>query len=1265
MVAATEVAGATEVLRNGSFEGGFYSHAVGMVPNEWEPCWRPTYADSYWDDENRGDNGGWTMKLKAERSQAAGICQRITGLPPGATLTFSTFYEPRTGGHRIWMAVDSNNSLPAGQLPTWGTAAPQPNIWVWLYHEITATVGANGEIAVYLWVEQADADPWSCYLNDASVRITASVQPVADLAAGMKLSDSVQLIWTVPFGAVDYDIRYATQPITTANWSSATPVTVQRPPLAEVVGVTQELWVRNLLPDTDYYFAIRSRDENQQPAALSNVVAARTAAQGKAPYWAWHLKESLDDWYTNILTNAQSAALNRGQTADVPGNPFDWYYHSLDKDCEAQPGLNAAMLIVDDPAEPFDLLQFTRDLSDHVWDYTLYNQNIDGSDLFATGEKVPTWNESHHLGELTWNGVGLILTDYDNPKWLQRAIQYCDWLYYWTGYTGDESTGGPHLHFKSMWFKGTEVDHSDVRPGCLVDTPENRRLTRMACYAAWRDPEARMLGGMRIKDFLYELDRATAEDALRTDLGKPYGVLPGEIRFDTHQIGGYSGQWWRMQASLGGSIGSSGEWWWDWRVGWVSQRAAYYELIDQYIWTGDEQFMVPVRETIRHFSVDEAINAIPPQYLFINDDFYTGPTDPWPDYNDPWGGYQYVVNYMYRQYAGDTQFDAAWLGHAQILWQILPQPGVERSQRIIRSTLEWTDHNMSSGQYQPWRAPSPFFLAWKITGDKEWLCRSLDEGFSGDWLAATYTGMPTVGLNRLPDQPITWEGTNSNYAALVLDWDRTHIKWLTYNFDTSDRPVRIRLWSLEPGYYTLRYGPDGDLDDQMDSVTGSVVFPYYQRRMPLDIVLPADRMQVFEIVPVQCPVAGYGDMDGDGDSDLCDNCPTVPNADQLDSDGDGLGDACDTDGQNDADHDGVVDSADNCPSLWNPRQPDGDGDGRGDACDHCPQTVGGAWVDDEGCPAEIGPDYDRDGDVDQIDFARLQVCYSGQGQPHETGCADRDFDGDGDVDIYDLARFELCASATLLPFDEACGDWPIVSLVPDRPFGPQPSDGAVDEIVEGWLTWTPGSGASLHDVYFGTTNPPPYVGRQSANLYDPGTLQHETTYYWRIHEVNSQGITTGPLWRFDTKTYIPISGLTPSNYQILLWSVGDEYYTDRDYKVLSLPAELDGTWGIQTANNDKTSSAEALVRFSLDMESEVHIAYDHRGTPDSGGTLPGWMSDYVATGQSVTVEDGSASPLVLYKKTYPAGLVELGGALYPPADGAGSNYIVFVVPAGN
>ena len=64
-----------------------------------------------------------------------------------------------------------------------------------------------------------------------------------------------------------------------------------------------------------------------------------------------------------------------------------------------------------------------------------------------------------------------------------------------------------------------------------------------------------------------------------------------------------------------------------------------------------------------------------------------------------------------------------------------------------------------------------------------------------------------------------------------------------------------------------------------------------------------------------------GDYDGDGVSDVLDNCNTASNADQRDHDGDGRGDRCDV-----------------CPHLPDTGA-DADADGVGDACDPHPTTA--------------------------------------------------------------------------------------------------------------------------------------------------------------------------------------------------------------------------------------------------------------------------------------------------------------------------------------
>lgn len=76
------------------------------------------------------------------------------------------------------------------------------------------------------------------------------------------------------------------------------------------------------------------------------------------------------------------------------------------------------------------------------------------------------------------------------------------------------------------------------------------------------------------------------------------------------------------------------------------------------------------------------------------------------------------------------------------------------------------------------------------------------------------------------------------------------------------------------------------------------------------------------------------DTDLDGYYDCLDNCPDVANADQWDTDGDGMGDACDLSPCGiDWDRDCVQSDVDNCPLIPNPQQTDIDGDGIGDHCD--------------------------------------------------------------------------------------------------------------------------------------------------------------------------------------------------------------------------------------------------------------------------------------------------------------------------------------------
>jgi hypothetical protein len=120
------------------------------------------------------------------------------------------------------------------------------------------------------------------------------------------------------------------------------------------------------------------------------------------------------------------------------------------------------------------------------------------------------------------------------------------------------------------------------------------------------------------------------------------------------------------------------------------------------------------------------------------------------------------------------------------------------------------------------------------------------------------------------------------------------------------------------------------------------------------------------------------DTDGDGiRDDAPDNCLAMPNADQADDDGDGVGNACESP-VIDTDHDGRPDDVDNCDARPNPLQGDQDDDLIGDACD-----------------ADSTVDVDRDGVRDAID-----VC------PEVSDPNQADTDGDGRGDACDPMELE-------------------------------------------------------------------------------------------------------------------------------------------------------------------------------------------------------------------------------------------------------------------
>ncbi|KAA6439820.1 T9SS type A sorting domain-containing protein [Dyadobacter flavalbus] len=131
-------------------------------------------------------------------------------------------------------------------------------------------------------------------------------------------------------------------------------------------------------------------------------------------------------------------------------------------------------------------------------------------------------------------------------------------------------------------------------------------------------------------------------------------------------------------------------------------------------------------------------------------------------------------------------------------------------------------------------------------------------------------------------------------------------------------------------------------------------------------------------------------------------------------------------------------------------------------------------------------------------------------------------------------------------------------------------------------------------------------------------------------------------------------------YEVANMGVNVPLYVDRDYNLVSLPDFLQGVTFIQTGNETKRDKRPSFLKFNLDREAIVYVAYDPRAK-----VLPEWLNGWQKLTDKVYTTDPGTSYLNVYTKVFPAGTVTLGGNLAAPAAGALTNYLVAAIPSGS
>ncbi|MCB9210671.1 MAG: hypothetical protein H6609_14990 [Ignavibacteriales bacterium] len=166
----------------------------------------------------------------------------------------------------------------------------------------------------------------------------------------------------------------------------------------------------------------------------------------------------------------------------------------------------------------------------------------------------------------------MIALDYGNPIYVERCMQSLDKIDLWTGINKKG-----HRHFKSSWYSATEIDTEKPKD---CDVEMNTRTVKAIRWLAWYNKHPKAM------QFLREWSNSWLEDCMRTDKGKPEGIVPASIHYEEDGIGTYTDNWYE-----------SGMFWhyYDYTGGTKMLK----EFLSSYLLFNDRKYLEPIELTLK------------------------------------------------------------------------------------------------------------------------------------------------------------------------------------------------------------------------------------------------------------------------------------------------------------------------------------------------------------------------------------------------------------------------------------------------------------------------------------------------------------------------------------------------------------------------------------------------------------------------------------------------------------------------------------------
>jgi hypothetical protein len=195
-----------------------------------------------------------------------------------------------------------------------------------------------------------------------------------------------------------------------------------------------------------------------------------------------------------------------------------------------------------------------------------------------------------------------------------------------------------------------------------------------------------------------------------------------------------------------------------------------------------------------------------------------------------------------------------------------------------------------------------------------------------------------------------------------------------------------------------------------------------------------------------------------------------------------------------------------------------------------------------------------------------------------------------------------------------------------------PADGAIEISLDANLTWSGGESqcegrTATYDVYFGTASSPPLRDNVSAKSFDPGSLEPNTTYYWKVRASDGVSTSTSSIRQFKTGAAAcnegptALQGLSPSDdtrgvplNQDLSWSGGesqcvgltatyDVYFGTSSPPPLHHDNGASRQWDPGTLGDQQTYYWKIVAKDANGTQSSGELSFTTVCTDDSGASL--------------------------------------------------------------